>query len=82
MYPPWVAPPRISVVTMNGSNLILGGTNGMPGGMYYVLASTNLASSLSNWVPIATNFCDGTSVFNFTNPIPAGPVQFYRLQLP
>jgi hypothetical protein len=82
MYPPWVAAARISLVGMNGSNLILGGTNGMPGGMYYVLASTNLASPLSNWVPIATNFCNGDGTFTFTNPIPAGPVQFYRLQLP
>ena len=82
MYPPWAAPARISFVSMDGSNLILGGTNGMPGGMYYVLASTHLALPLSNWVPIATNFCDGNGAFTFTNPVPAGPVQFYRLQLP
>jgi alpha-galactosidase len=82
MYPPWATPARISLVGMNGSNLILGGTNGMPGGMYYVLASTNLALPLSDWVPIATNFCDGNGVFSFTNPAPAGPVQFYMLQVP
>jgi alpha-tubulin suppressor-like RCC1 family protein len=52
-------------------------------GTYYVLASSNLLTPLTNWTLIATNQFDGAGSFIFTNPAPTNaPQEFYRLQLP
>ena len=64
-----------------GTNLILSGTNGTASGNFYVLTSTNLAST--NWTRIATNQFTSLGGFSFTNAILPGVTQrFYRLQLP
>jgi hypothetical protein len=76
-------PPRIDRVALVGTNLIVSGTNGKPGGSYYVLASTNLTLPPANWTPTATNPFAADGSFIFTNAIlTTGPRQFYRLQLP
>ena len=59
---------------------IAGGTNA---GIYYVLASSNLLTPLTNWTLVATNQFDGEGNFIFTNPVPTNaPQMFYRLQSP
>jgi hypothetical protein len=74
--------PQIVTCTSTGSNLLIGGTNGVPGWTYFVLAQTNLASPLSDWSPIATNHFDASGNFSFTNAIdPSVPARFYLLQL-
>jgi hypothetical protein len=63
----------ISSETISGSNLILSGSNGLPGALYYVLSSTNLPPPpVALWQRISTNVfaADG----RFTNSIPLGPV--------
>jgi hypothetical protein len=76
-------PPRIDGFTLNGTNLVISGTNGTPGGWYYVLASTNLALPLSNWTRTATNQFAGNGSFIFTNAVQTtASRQFYLLQLP
>lgn len=75
--------PRINAINLTGMNLVIGGTNGFPGGLYYVLASTNVALPRNQWLPISTNPFDANGNFNFTNLLnPAAPQIFYLLQLP
>ena len=77
------APPQIVGVTLTGGNLVFSGANGAPGWPVYVLASTNLASPLSNWTRIATNSFDLNGDLSFTNSFqPDRPQSFYLLQLP
>jgi hypothetical protein len=82
--PPDGAPavPGFNVSALSGTNLILNGTNGWPGQLYYLLASTNIALPRSQWIPIATNPFDPSGNFIFTNPAnPSTPAFFYLLQL-
>lgn len=79
---PPVTNPRITGFNLSGSNLILNGTNGVPGYTYAVLSSTNVALPLSNWTRVATNTFGLTGGFIITNSITASePRRFYLLQL-
>ena len=76
-------PPRFTAGTLSGTNLILGGTNGVPGGNYYVLTATNIEQPIVTWTRVATNQFDGDGHFVFTNTIvTGGPRQFFRVELP
>jgi autotransporter-associated beta strand protein len=76
-------PPVFTSVSTTDGNLILSGTNGVAGGNYYVLSSSNITSPMLNWSRVATNQFDANGTFNVTNPVnPAIPQLFYRLQLP
>lgn len=79
--PPRTAP-HIAGFVVSGASLVLSGTNGMPGGTYYVLTSTNVALPLVNWMRQATNAFDAAGGFAFTNVVAADAAQqFYLLQL-
>jgi len=65
--------------TLSGGELVLNGTNDIPGGPYVLLTSTNLATSLSNWLPITTNTFDFNGRFSHTNSITV-PQQFFVIQ--
>jgi rhamnogalacturonan endolyase len=72
--------PVIAQLMIDGGNLIIAGTGGIPVWNYYVLASTNLASP--NWTAIATNQFDASGNFNFTNLSRADfPQVYYRIQV-
>ena len=76
-------PPAIGKLTLTANNLIFSGSNGAPNGMFYVLASTNVAQPLTNWTVISTNNFDAGGNFNFTNPVDANNFQeFYLLKFP
>jgi hypothetical protein len=78
-----VTRPHIVSVAISGSNLVISGTNGTPGGDYYVLAGTNVILPVSEWTRVATNVFDGNGGFQFTNHVaPGDPLRFFRLQLP
>jgi hypothetical protein len=67
----------------DGTNVVIAGAGGAPGGTYRVVASTNVALPASQWTPVATNFFDGTGSFHYTNALkPALPAQFFRIGLP
>jgi hypothetical protein len=69
-------------VGLSGTNLVIGCTNGTPGGTYYVLASTNLMSPGTNWLVVATNTFDGNGCSGFTNGLnSSSPQRFFRLRL-
>lgn len=75
--------PHIHTAAFSGTGFIVGGSNGLPEGNYYVLVSTNLALPLNQWTPIATNPFDAGGGFNFTNLSGTNASQlFYLLQLP
>jgi autotransporter-associated beta strand protein len=75
-------PPGFGGLTSSGNGLVFHGTNGVPDWPYYVLAGTNLASPLTSWARVATNYFDAGGNFAFTNAINSQPSQlFYLLQL-
>jgi autotransporter-associated beta strand protein len=71
--------PGINSATVSGNKLVLNGTNGISGGLYILLSSTNLATPLSNWLPLATNTFDFSGRFSYTNSIII-PQQFFVIQ--
>lgn len=76
--PPQPAPPIISQTSLLAGHLVGGGAAGVPNGVYYVLASTNVGWPRSEWAVVATNQFDATGGFNFTNVIePNAPARFY-----
>jgi hypothetical protein len=77
------APPVLSGVVLDGTNLIFTGTNGTAGANYFVLMATNLALPIANWVVLATNQFGTGGAVNFTNPLELNsPQLFFRLRLP
>jgi len=81
--PPLPTPPVIGSAAMNGSTLLIAGTSGAVSGVYYVLASTDLALPLAQWSCVATNVTDASGNFNVALPVDANDDRrFYILQLP
>jgi len=79
----WPTQPSIAGFSLNGSIFVFTGTNGVPGGTYGVLASTNVLLPRSNWTRTATYQFDANGSFAVTNVVAANaPQQFYSLQLP
>lgn len=76
-------PPSFSGISMAGGNMILSGSGGAPDSYYQVLSATNIATPLTNWIPLATNRFDSNGNFSWTNTLaPGTPQQFYRLIIP
>jgi hypothetical protein len=75
--------PLITAPLLQGSNLVLSGSGGLPNTLYYVLTSTNLALPRRQWTPIGTDSFAGNGTFKFTNtPDPNSPQLYYLLQTP
>lgn len=71
--------PRQTLVP-GGTNVVIVGAGGPPGGLYHLAVTTNMALPVSQWIPVATNLFDGGGGFRYTNSIDAGsPVRFYRV---
>ncbi len=78
-----VARPGIADISIADGNVVLTGTNGSPGGISYVVSSTNVVLPIADWVRVGTNVFDSNGSFSFTNAVnPNTPQQFFRLQLP
>jgi fibronectin-binding autotransporter adhesin len=76
-------PPRIGGVSLVGTNLVLSGSGGSPGAIYYVLRGPDLTLSSAQWTRVATNSFDGAGGFVFSDPVDVGaPQVFYQLQVP
>jgi hypothetical protein len=72
-----VPQPVIASAAVSGGNIILSGTNGSSGAVYYVLTSTNVAAPFTSWMRISTNSMSGTGTFAITNAITPGAAQQY-----
>jgi autotransporter-associated beta strand protein len=74
--------PGITSFTLNGTDIVISGTNGQAGDAYYLLASTNMTLPISQWQTVATNVlgAGGSFTFTGTNVVTAGDnQQFYIL---
>jgi hypothetical protein len=75
----------ITSFNLSGANVLVNATNGVNGGTYYLLQSTNMASPLNQWLVVATNVINtngagGAFTFTGTNVVtPNGAQQFYIL---
>ncbi len=77
-----VPSPQISAAGMNANIFHFSGTNGSPGGIYYVLATTNMLLPLAGWMVISTNNFDGEGRFSFTDAAsPNLQRKYYALML-
>jgi len=73
----------LQTIFRDGTNVILVGTNGPPGGSYHIMACTNIALSDTQWTPVATNQFDGNGSFRYTNAVSADlPLRLFRIELP
>jgi len=75
------AGPVISSTTVSGGNVIFSGTGGPDNGTFYVLTTTNLLTSGTNWSILSTNSFNASGGFNVTNAInPGTPQRYYRIE--
>ena len=78
-------PPRVTGFSLSGGTVTITATNGVNGGTYYLLGTTNVATPIGQWVPVATNVVTasgGTESFTFagTNAYTVGsPMWFFML---
>jgi fibronectin-binding autotransporter adhesin len=79
-------PPRISTFSLVGANVVINGTNGVTGGTYYLLGTTNITKPIGQWTPLATNVVTTNGLsnngFSFTGTnvvIPGAGQQYYIL---
>lgn len=77
------AKPQFDAPSLSGSQLVLSGTGGTPGGTFFTLSSTNVALPLVNWTPVATNTFGPGGEFSVTNPVTTDELgRYYLLQIP
>ena len=77
--------PAINPITNNfalqGTNLVISGTGGLPNGHYFMLSSTNLALPKASWTRLGPYPFDGSGNYAFTNGITSNPAQqYFQLQ--
>ncbi len=77
--------PGLSTITRSGPDITITAQNGIAGGTYHLMSSTNMELPLGQWVPVATNrlSADGEITCVLTNAVGANavPARFFVLQL-
>jgi PKD repeat protein len=71
--------PKLSQFTVNGSSLVISGTNGPAGVQYRILTATNLTSA--TWTAVLTNTVSSSGIYGFTNSM-TKPAAYFRLVSP
>jgi hypothetical protein len=74
------APPPILSAGMNGTNLVIQGTNGLTGRKYNLLSTTNLALPVANWTTVSVGVPFNGPTFSATNSA-SSPSSFYRVKV-
>jgi hypothetical protein len=67
---------------VSGVNFILSGSNAPAGAQYRILASTNVALPLTNWMPVVTNIFAPDGSYRYTNSSETNTLNFFRLVSP
>jgi autotransporter-associated beta strand protein len=68
---------------VSGTNLVLTGSGGAPGGSYTLLTATNVAAPLASWTTNLTGVLNGSG--GFSNAIPVSTserARFFRVRMP
>jgi hypothetical protein len=75
--------PALTSIKLSGNKVVLNATNGFVGGTYYVLASTNIATPIAEWIPVLTNLLGSSGSFTLvtTNNTAGIAQQFYVLEV-
>lgn len=74
--------PQIGSAKLEDGLFTFSGSNGVPGGVYYVLAAGSPDLTMANWVVTATNTFDQFGHFDFSIPVlPESSRTFFRLSL-
>jgi hypothetical protein len=76
--PPATNAPVITQSALMPAGFRLQGTNGSPGGAFFVMSATNPVLPRWQWSPVASNQFDANGKFNWTNPAQGGAA-FYQL---
>ncbi len=74
--------PVLGSVTIAPGGIAFAGTGGVGDGVFYLLASPDLAVPVSNWPAVYTGQFDADGNFNFTNAPGTNGQIFYILQVP
>ena len=78
-----ITTPILGQLALDGNNLLLNGSNGVPGASFYLLGSSNLNQPLATWSVLQTNQFDAGGNFSFTNALNLNwPQGYYRLLVP
>jgi hypothetical protein len=70
------------IALLEGTNLAINASGGVPYEPAYLLSTTNIALPVTNWLYLATNTFAASGSVSFTNVVPAGePQRYYLLQV-
>ena len=61
--------------------LLMTGRNGLPNAQYSVRWTTNIASSMTNWIQLGSGVCDEAGHFSYETPVGTGN-RFFNFQIP
>jgi hypothetical protein len=76
-------PPLLKTVTIDEKTVALQGNGGMPGAIFYVRGSTNVAQPFAQWPRVGTNYFAADGSFSLFLPRQVDePAQFYTLEVP
>jgi len=81
----FVVPPAITGINVNrvGGTVAISGTNGPPNVNYQVMSSTNVTTSLTNWVQVGAGTFATNGNFTFNGSInPADGLRYYAVVVP
>lgn len=74
------AAPVFTNILLSGGSVILRGSNGVPQGAYQMLRSADASQPVGTWQNLGITSFDANGSFSFTNTLPAGIANFYRLK--
>lgn len=78
-----VSPPEISGIMRSGTNIVISGANGTPGGNFSLVTATNVAMPASNWDVFLMDQFDGSGAFLLTNGVEPSELQrYFRIRIP
>jgi autotransporter-associated beta strand protein len=69
--------PKITSSSLSGTTLLIHGSNGLANEPFVLLASTNVAATLPNWMPVLSNSFDGSGNFSVSIGVTNAAQEFF-----